>query len=195
MFRLDNKITLVTGASSGIGRAIAETFAKAGAFVYVADRDAGGGQETVKRISAAGVKAAFLALDVTKRTNAKRRVGRCMPRTAVSMCSSTMRVLVTSGPFFKPRARTSTACIPVNVRGMFNVTRAFPDMVKRKSAMSSISPPSVASSACAIALAYCTTKFAVVGFTKSMALDHALDGIRVNCICPGRLKRLLSPRA
>src|SRR5687767_3544388 len=66
MFRLEKKVTLVTGAGSGIGRAIAEVFARSGAFVYVADRDADSGRETAKRIGAAGGKASFLALDVTK---------------------------------------------------------------------------------------------------------------------------------
>ena len=77
----------------------------------------------------------------------------------------------------------------VNVRGLFNVTRAFlPAMIERKRGVI----VNLASIGGIVAvrdrLAYCTTKFAVVGFTKSLALDHALDGIRCNCICPGRVE-------
>jgi NAD(P)-dependent dehydrogenase (short-subunit alcohol dehydrogenase family) len=77
----------------------------------------------------------------------------------------------------------------VNVRGMFNVTKVFlPDMVARKYGVII----NLASIGGVVAvrdrLAYCTTKFAVVGLTKCVALDHALDGIRCNCICPGRVE-------
>jgi len=66
MFSLKNKITLVTGAGSGIGTAIAELFAQAGGHVYVADRDVKAGQETVERIKELRGSAELLALDVSR---------------------------------------------------------------------------------------------------------------------------------
>ncbi|HEV8591274.1 MAG TPA: SDR family oxidoreductase, partial [Pyrinomonadaceae bacterium] len=77
----------------------------------------------------------------------------------------------------------------VNVRGMFDLTKAFiPKMIESKYGvivnMSSVGGVAAVKDR----IAYCTTKFAVVGFTKCLALDHALDGIRANCICPGRVE-------
>ena len=65
MFSLKDRVALVTGAGSGIGASIAEVFAAAGAFVFVADRDERGGRETAQRIQAAGASAEFMALDIT----------------------------------------------------------------------------------------------------------------------------------
>jgi NAD(P)-dependent dehydrogenase (short-subunit alcohol dehydrogenase family) len=77
----------------------------------------------------------------------------------------------------------------VNVRGMFDLTKAFiGGMIERRSGVII----NIASIGGIVAirdrLAYCTTKFAVVGFTKCLALDHALQGIRANCVCPGRVE-------
>jgi NAD(P)-dependent dehydrogenase (short-subunit alcohol dehydrogenase family) len=77
----------------------------------------------------------------------------------------------------------------VNVRGVFNVSKAFlPGMLERRSGCI-VNLASVAGTVgLPDRLAYCTTKFAIVGLTKAMALDHATDGVRVNCICPGRVE-------
>src|SRR5437773_11808764 len=77
----------------------------------------------------------------------------------------------------------------VNVRGIFNVTKAFLSEMVARRAGNIINLASIGGVVgIRDRLAYCTTKFAVVGFTKSMALDHAQDGIRSNCICLGRVE-------
>jgi len=189
MFSLQNKIALITGAGSGIGAAIAETFVRANAFVYVTDRDEKSGHETVARIRAHKGEAEFIGFDVTDEGlcqraadqvhNAKQRLDVLVNNAGIGHVGS---LLQTSGA-------DMDRLYAVNVRGMFNVTKAFlPRMIERGSG----NVINLASIGGVVAvrdrLAYCTTKFAVVGFTKSVALDHATQGIRCNCICPGRVE-------
>jgi len=189
MFTLQNKIALITGAASGIGASIAEVFAQAGAYVFVTDRDAKGSAETVARIKAAGGQAEFIALDITSESqceHAKQTVHTLKERLDILVNNAGIGSV---GTLLQTTGADLDRLYAVNVRGMFNVTKVFlPDMVARKSGVII----NLASIGGVVAvrdrLAYCTTKFAVVGFTKCIALDHALDGIRCNCICPGRVE-------
>ncbi len=189
MFSLKNKITLITGGGSGIGASIAEVFAQAGAHVYVADCDSKGGQDTVTRIKAGRRSAEFLALDVSKEEDCARA------RQAVHASFGRLDVLVNNagighvGTMLQTNGADLDRLYAVNVRGLFNLTKAFlPGMVAHKYGVI-INLASIGGIvAVRDRLAYCTTKFAVVGFTKSLALDHAQQGIRCNCICPGRVE-------
>jgi 2-keto-3-deoxy-L-fuconate dehydrogenase len=185
IFELTGKRALVTGAGSGIGQAIAETFARAGAHVFATDVQIETATETAKRITSAGGAAVALALDV-------RDEAACVD---VARQTGVLDILVNNaGIGHVGTALTTTGAdldrlYAVNVRGMLNVTKAYlPDMVaRRKGAI--VNMASVAGLVgIQDRLAYATTKFAVVGLTKCMALDHAADGVRINCICPGRVE-------
>lgn len=185
MFRLDGKTAFVTGAGSGIGEATAFALAAAGAKVFVADRDATGGERVARAIGEAGGRAEYHSFDVTDEaacTAAAARVG-------------DVDVLVNNagvghvGTILQASGSDLDRLYAVNVRGVFNVSKAFiGGMLARRTG----SIVNIASIGGIVGirdrLAYCTTKFAVVGLTKSMALDHAIDGVRVNCICPARVE-------
>ena len=189
MFDLTNKITLVTGAASGIGEAIAHTFANQNAFVCVADVDETNGRRVSEDISGDGGKSTYINLNVADG-------GACRTAAeAVHREHGRLDILVNNagighvGTILETTSEDLDRLHSVNVRGMFDLTKAFiPTMIERKYGVII----NVASVGGVVAikdrLAYCTTKFAVVGFTKCLALDHALDGIRANCICPGRVE-------
>ncbi len=180
MFSLKNKTALVTGAASGIGAALAETFAQAGATVWVADRNEADG-----RAHAARIGGKFLALDVSSEADCARTAQTTGPLDVLANVAGIGHV----GSLLNTAAADLDRLHAVNVRGVFNCCKAFaPAMLERKSG----SVINMASIAGVIAvrdrLAYTTTKFAVVGLTKALALDHSHTGVRFNCICPGRVE-------
>jgi NAD(P)-dependent dehydrogenase (short-subunit alcohol dehydrogenase family) len=185
MFNLTAKTALVTGAGSGIGRAIAGLFARQGAKVWIADRDEAGGRAVVDAIKTAGGWADFVCLDVSDAAAV----------TALAARLPLVDILVNNagvghvGNLLGTTATDLDRLHAINVRGPFNLCKAFvPAMLERQQG----SVINLASIGGVVAvrdrLAYTITKHAVVGLTKALALDHSHTGVRFNAICPGRVE-------
>jgi NAD(P)-dependent dehydrogenase (short-subunit alcohol dehydrogenase family) len=185
MFSLNGKTALVTGAGSGIGEAIALCFAGQGAFVWAIDSNGPSAGATANAIKAAGGKADNGCIDISD------------PAAVLALASRlpALDILVNNagighvGNLRETAAADLDRLYSVNVRGTFNCCKAFAPAMLANRRGSVINLASIGGIvAVRDRLAYTVSKFAVVGLTKSLALDHSHEGVRFNCICPGRVE-------
>jgi len=183
---LQGQVAIVTGAGRGIGRATALELARLGADIVIAELDAGGADKTAALVKDLGRRAVVVPTDVTKRTDLATMVERT--RTAFGRID----VLVNNAGIYRAAATLDVteehwdAIMTINAKAVFFATQAvLPMMIAQKSG----SIVSLASMAGKIGSRtnrpYNASKAAVISMTKSLALAHAADGIRVNCVCPG----------
>jgi NAD(P)-dependent dehydrogenase (short-subunit alcohol dehydrogenase family) len=183
---LKNKVALVTGGASGIGRATAVLFAQEGASVVVADLKADEGTEVEKQIVGSGGQALFLEANVSRREDSERiaeRIERQFGSVHVVFNNAGIIRRATVLELFEA---DWDLVMSVNVKSIYLVSRhLIPLMVKSGGG-------SIINTASGWGLAggpraavYCASKGAVVLLTKAMAIDHGPQNIRVNCICPG----------
>ena len=183
---LTGQAAIVTGGGRGIGRATALELARMGAAVVIAELDGAGAERTAGEIRAGGGKALAVVTDVTKRADLVAMVERTRAE------FGRLDVLVNNAGIYRAAAPLDIteehwdAVLDINAKAVFFASQAvLPTMIAQKRGCI----VSLASMAGKIGsktnLPYNVSKAAVISLTKSLALAHAADGIRVNCVCPG----------
>jgi NAD(P)-dependent dehydrogenase (short-subunit alcohol dehydrogenase family) len=184
--RLKDKVAIVTGGASGIGKATAELFAREGARVAVADYSAEG-CSTAQSINDHGGEAVFMRVDVSDSAQVDRMVSETIAKFGrIDVLFNGAGVLF-YGTVLETDQQAWNRVLSVNLTGTYLCCRAVLPYMIRQRGGSIINTASTvgAHDACANAVAYVTSKGGVTLFTKAMAIDHAKQGIRVNALVPG----------
>ncbi len=192
----EGQIAFITGAGTGIGRAIAKKFADQGATVIVTDLKLETAQETAKLLSnpTGNQQHEAMALDVTNKDNVQevlsivqkkyQNIDILMNNAGVSSMQTIENLTEQEWDFN----------FNVNIKGMFLVTQAAFPLMKEKGGRIVNTASMAAVKAAPLLAHYTASKFAVVGFTKSAAIEFAPYKITVNCVCPGYVKTSMQDR-
>jgi NAD(P)-dependent dehydrogenase (short-subunit alcohol dehydrogenase family) len=184
--RLANKVALVTGAGTGIGRATVMLLAQEGASVVAQDVNADTVQETVQLIEQAGGEAVSIGGDVTSRADAEAMVKKAADTYGRLDVLFNNAGIWRGGTILDISEEDWDRTMSVNVKGIYLVSRYAVQHMMRQASGSIINAASVAAlRGSPMSAAYHASKGAVLLLTKCMAVDFGRYGIRVNCICPG----------
>jgi NAD(P)-dependent dehydrogenase (short-subunit alcohol dehydrogenase family) len=185
---LENRVAIVTGGAKGIGAAAALYLAREGASVAVLDCDAAAGGAIADELTAGGARARFVSVDIAHAAECERAV------TQVIEAFGGLDILVnnagiqTFGGPVDTSEETWDRTMNVNLKGHWLMSKyAIPHMLARgKGAIVNVSSVQGLASQANV-VAYSTSKHAMIGLTRTMAVDLARRGIRVNCVCPGTI--------
>jgi NAD(P)-dependent dehydrogenase (short-subunit alcohol dehydrogenase family) len=188
MGRLDGKVSVITGAGSGIGQASARLFAREGARVVVADIDIAAAQATVDEITEAGGQAIAEQVDVTDQESTTALAERAVQRFERVDVLFNNAGIAGVGDVLETEPELFDRVMRVNVRGVYLMSRALvPQMIKQRSGSIINRSSGIAGMGLARRVSYAASKGAVLSMTKSMQVDLAQFGIRVNALMPGTI--------
>lgn len=188
--RLNNKVAIVTGAASGMGKAIAMLYAKEGAKVVVSDMNMEGAQETVSEIQANGGTAMAVLTNVAKEEAVKKLVEATIKEYGtLDILVNNAGIMDNMAPVGEVTNESWDRLININTTSVMLTTRAAMEIFKEKKMGVIVNLASIGGFRGGVAgAAYTASKHAVVGLTKSTAFQYAKEGIRCNAIAPGPIK-------
>jgi NAD(P)-dependent dehydrogenase (short-subunit alcohol dehydrogenase family) len=187
---LMNKVGLVTGAGSGIGRAVAQVWAREGARVVVSDLDSAGGEATVALLRSQGGDAVFVAADVSRAQAAQALVEQALARYGrLDMACNNAGIAGPSAPLADYPLPGWAAVIETNLSGVFFGLQAQITAMLRTGGGAIVNMASVLGQVgFAGSCAYAAAKHGVVGLTQAAALDYGARGMRINAVGPGFIR-------
>jgi NAD(P)-dependent dehydrogenase (short-subunit alcohol dehydrogenase family) len=185
---LDGKVAIVTGGARGIGRSYAQALADAGAGVLIADVREEEGQQTAKAIEADGGRALFQTVDVTDPASTEAMAANVASEFGgvdILINNAAMFASLRGGLFSDIDPERWDRTMAVNVKGPFLCIRAVVPHMRARGGGAVVNQSSIAAFGLGGMLDYSTSKAALIGLTKNVALELGRDGIRVNAIAPG----------